>query len=281
MDEDKKKPTNTSVEGGKPSVNGKTLGDVWDSVLTEPRKLLTLVSLLAALSGLAMFEVFVFTRLFHVEPSEVRLGGTDPHVLFQRVEERTGSTEYLLMVSPQGWQSAGVVLHAGDHVSFTAGGRVCVDMSEILEKVRLRKEYEDELVHGPPHIRPFDPEETRVPEDFFTEKQKQSLILDRPWVDPNGFSLDQFKPSFRSRKDRYLLPNQPAGGLLAAIIDGSAEPGKQDAFFVGRENDIVASKAGVLWFTVNDVQYNDPNNPNLFYNDNLGTFWVRVIVKRS
>jgi hypothetical protein len=260
---------------------GKTIGDVMDAILLEPRRWLGLVGLLVVLSGLAMLVMFVFIRLFHVETSEVRLGGSDSHVVFQRIQESTGNGEYLVVVNPEGWQTTGIIVHSGDHISFSAGGKICIDVNEIWAKVQLRKQYEDQLAQGPHGIKENDPNETRVPEDFFTDQQKQSLVLDRPWIDPDGFSLDVFKPSFRSRRNRYLLPDKPAGGLLAAVKDGSEEPGRQDAFFVGHQYDLVARSEGVLWFTVNDVQYNDPNNRNLFYNDNIGVFWVRIAVKHE
>jgi hypothetical protein len=281
MDADQHQKTNIPENGSGAGDHGKTLGDVLDAILLEPKRWLALVGLLTALSCLAMLVMFIFTRLFHVQTSEVRLGGGDSHVVFQRVQERTGSGEYLVVVNPEGWQSTGVVVHPGDHISFYAGGKVCIDLNEIWERVQLRKQYEDQLARGPHGIKPDDPNETRVPEDFFTEKQKQSLILQRPWIDPDGFSLDVFQPSFRSRRGRYLLPDKPAGGLVAAIKDGSTEPGRPDAFFVGHQSEMVAAKEGVLWFTVNDVQYNDPHNRNLFYNDNIGVFWVRVVVNRS
>jgi hypothetical protein len=264
-----------------PNANGKTVGDVFDAILVEPRRWLALLVLLGGLSGLAMLVMFVFTRLFQVETSEVRFGAADSHVVFQRVQDRTGSGEYIAVVNPEGWQSTAIIVHRGDHITLAAGGKVCIDLNEIWEKVQLRKQYEDKLTNGPPYIRPNDPQETRVPEDFFTDQQKQSLILDRPWVDPDGFNIDIFKPGFRSRKNRYLLPDMPAGGLVAAIKDGSQEPGRQDAFFVGHQDDTVAPNDGILWFTVNDVQYSDPNNRNLFYNDNIGVFWVHVVLKRS
>jgi hypothetical protein len=68
---------------------------------------------------------------------------------------------------------------------------------------------------------------------------------------------------------------------LVAIKDGAEEPARADAFFVGREKELVAARDGVLWFTVNDVQFNDPRNKDLFYNDNIGSFWVQIAVKRG
>ncbi len=281
MGEDNQTQTNVPSDKEYSRTIGKTMGDVLDDVLVEPKKGLTFVALMAIACGLAIVVMFVVTRLFHLQTSEIQLGGKDSHVILQRVQGATGSGEYVMIVNPQGWQSSGIPVIKGDRITITAGGKIAVDMGEILEKVKLRKDYEDALADGPPFIKRNDPKETRVPEDFFTDKQKESLILHRPWIDPDGFSLDVFQPDFRSRRDRYLLPGENAGGLVAAIKDGSDEPGKTDAFFVGREKEMVAPKDGVLWFTVNDVQYNDPKNKNLFYNDNIGTFWAQITVKRG
>lgn len=259
--------------------SGKTMADVLDDILMQPRKWFSLLLFLTIVSALIMLVMFVFTRLFDVETSEVQVGGSNSHVVFERVESRTGNAEYLVVVSPEGWQRTGIVVQAGSEVSFSAGGRICIDLNEIWAKVQLRKQYEEAVVREQ-GIRSNDPTENRVPEDFFTADEKRSLILDRPWVDPNGFSLDAFQPSFRSRRAQYLLPDKPAGGLIAAFKNGPSEPARADAFFVGSQDSVSAPTDGELWFTVNDVQFSDPNNRNLFYNDNIGTFWVKIVVKR-
>jgi hypothetical protein len=68
--------------------------------------------------------------------------------------------------------------------------------------VAKQLKYEDEW-KTKLHIRRNDALGTRAPEDSFTEAEQHELILDRPWVDPNGFSLDQFHPSFLSRLQGY------------------------------------------------------------------------------
>lgn len=246
MDGDDRLPVKAAAAMVEPGVSGKTIGDVLDAILMEPRRWFALVLLLTVLAGLSILILFLVTRIFQVQTAEIELGGKNSHVVLQRIQERTGKEEYLVNVSPEGWQSTGISVLTGDHITISAGGKIAIDMNEIWEKVQLRKKYEDELVNGPPFIKRDDPKENRVPEDFFTEDQKQSLILHRPWVDPDGFSLDVFQPDFRSRRNRYLLADKPAGGLVAAVEDGSNEPGRPDAFFVGREKEFVAAKDGIL-----------------------------------
>ena len=261
------------------TITGRTMADVIEEILSRPKRCFALLALLGSTLAIAIVVALLFTHLFHLETSEVQFGSQGSHVVFEHDEELTGEREYLVVVSPQGWESTDVPVRAGEKVTLWAGGKICIDMNEIWNKVQLRLKYEDEIARAK-NIRRKDSTENRVPEDYFTDEQKQSLILDRPWVGPEGFSLDTFLPSFRSRRSRYLLPDKPAGGLIAAVKPGADEPSKTDAFFVGQQWTFSSPKDGSLWFTVNDVQYKLPGDQDLFYNDNLGAFWVDIRVSR-
>jgi hypothetical protein len=262
--------------------NGKTIADLIDGTLASPTRLLTVIALFSSLAGLAILVMWAVTRLFGVQTKELQLGGAGSHVVFQRTDS-SGDTESLVVVNPEGWQKTTLSIMAGDRLTFSANGRVAIDMHEIWNNAELRGQFE--RMHAAQQgIRANDASETRVPEDFFTPEERQQLILNRPWVDPDGFDLKDFAPEFRSRRSRYLLPNEHAGGLVAAIKgDADGMPGRNDAVFVGKSMDYLAPRDGWLWFTINDVQYADPdhNNPSLFYNDNIGSFWARVVVKRK
>jgi hypothetical protein len=257
---------------------GRTLADILDSVLDKPARAWPLLCLIVTIAGVIVVTTWALMQILQVQASDVTIGSKDSHVVFQSVHKLTGNHEFVVIVSPEGWQNTGIDIHSGDKISFAAGGKICIDMNSIWEKVQLRKQYEDAIAKAHNILRDTD-KETRVPEDYFTDAQKKSLILDRPWVNPDGFSLDKFQPSFRSRRNRYILPDKPAGGLIASITAGTSEPSRQDAFFVGREHDLVSDKDGQLWFNVNDVTYGDPQNQNLFFNDNVGSFWVHMTVK--
>jgi len=257
-------------------VTGRTLGDVLDRMLNRPQESVTFIALLICLCAIIIGGTIIVTRTLSLQPSEIQIGVNDSRVVLQSTEKN--KEESLVIVSPQGWQQAGVTVHQGDHIAFTAGGKISIDVDSIREMVQKRKQYEEDVAREN-GIRRDDSSETRVPEDYFTEEQRKSLILDRPWVDPEGFDLDTFKPSFRSRRDRYLLPKERAGGLVAAVMTHAGDPQRSDAFFVGSNYpDYPVTRDGFIWFTVNDVQYADPNNRNMFYNDNVGSFWVRVVV---
>jgi hypothetical protein len=266
---------------------GMTIGDLLHEVIADQRKGIALVFLLTVLIALTLLGTLAFTRLFDVRTSEIQLGGTDSHVVFQSTEGRTN--EYLLMISPQGWQKTGIEVHSGEHLVFTAGGKISLDVHYItdISQNRVVAENNEELIHK---IRPNDSSETRAPEDYFTLEEKKAMILERPWATPDGYMLQgNLLPKYRDRARRYLLPGKGAGGLVAAINSGSSNvvntdlerPRREEAFFVGSSSEMVAKKDGKLWFTVNDIQNADPDNPDLFYDDNIGSFWVKVIIRHK
>jgi len=173
--------------------------------------------------------------------------------------------------------SSAISVRRGDKVSFTAGGKICIDIGSVSKEVQDRWDLENEWAQKL-NIRRDDSTETRVPEDYFTPEERRKLTLVRPWVGPDGFD---YVPSFRARSNRFLLgPNSRAGGLVYAVT-AAETPSREDAFFVGAQRQIDVKQDGVIWFTVNDVQSADPSNTNLFYNDNFGSFCVKVVVKRG
>ncbi|ADW69038.1 hypothetical protein AciX9_1992 [Granulicella tundricola MP5ACTX9] len=67
-------------EGGYASL-GRTIGDVLDTILSEPRRLATLILMLASFALMALLFMFIFSKLFTVQPAEVQLGNTSSHFL--------------------------------------------------------------------------------------------------------------------------------------------------------------------------------------------------------
>jgi hypothetical protein len=277
MAPDDPEKTTTPIQAANAPLTGRTVGDVLDNLVMHPGKAFAFLLLLSLAGAFVAVIVVASVRSLGVRPSSIEFGTSGPHVLLESVDKKSGA-QYLLIVAPQGWQNSGIPFRQGDHVSLRAGGSISVDMYSVWLNADLRQKYEDEVAKAK-GIRRDDPTETRLPEDYFTDEQKRSLLLNRPWVGPQGFDLDKFLPSFRSRRERYLIPGKPAGGLAAAVVGDSDLPVKSDAFFVGSADNFQAPRDGVLWLTVNDVQYSDPNNRSLFYNDNIGTFWVQVKVE--
>jgi len=121
-----------------------------------------------------------------------------------------------------------------------------------------------------------------VPEIHFSPEESERLRLRRGWINPDGYSLEFSDQSWHARKLRKILPDDPLGSLIGAIKDTTnGVPGSKDAFFIGSGKDIQASPGeGDLWFNVNDVQNDsDPLNPELFFSDNIGFFWVKVTIE--
>jgi hypothetical protein len=58
----------------------------------------------------------------------------------------------------------------------------------------------------------------------------------------------------------------------AAIRETDVSPTRDDAFFVGSSNVAVAKRSGKLYFTVNDVTYDDKDFLDMFFVDNIGSF---------
>lgn len=264
---------------------GRTMGDFFYEVLSSPKKSMTLILLATGLTALGLLGAWGLIELFHVQTSEIELGATDQHIIFKSVQK--GVDEYLVVVNPEGWQNSGIEIKYGDHLNFIAGGKICIDMHHIIENTQRRMKLEDYYSTHPPYIREKDDSETRAPEDAFSPGEREGLELERPWTPPDGFKLEgKYAPRWRARKARYLFPDQGAGGLVAAIHKAtSGEPDKSETFFVGSRRNLPADKESVgvetdgnLWFTVNDIQFSDPVVPGLFYNDNIGLFWVKVIV---
>ncbi len=257
----------------KSSFSGKTMADFLDGLVTDPKRWLGLIGFLACLSVMVMLLGFAFTKLFGVSAKEVQLGQATS-VIFESVERGTRNRELLVLVHPQGWQKTDIRVESGDHLSFNAEGSVNIDLAGIIANVQHRLQLEDEIAKKNNIIRT--PTEKRVPEDFFSPEQRQSLQLDRAWIDPYGFKNESYV-NWPGRRDRRVLPENNPGGLIAAIKTGSEDfPTRPETFFVGRTRKRDATTGGSLWFTVNDIQYNDPANRNLFFNDNVGLFWVKV-----
>src|SRR5579862_1477093 len=117
---------------------GKTAGDLLDSILTSPKRWLSLFIFLTACAGLAMLVMLVITRIFGMQASEIRIGASDSHIVFQSVDSRTGNEDSVVIVNPQGWLKTAIIVSSGDRLTFSANGKICLDMNEIWKKVQLR-----------------------------------------------------------------------------------------------------------------------------------------------
>lgn len=83
-----------------------------------------------------------------------------------------------------------------------------------------------------------------------------------------------------AHQKRSVLQAKGYGALLAAIRETNVSPTSDDAFFVGSSNVAVAKRSGKLYFTVNDVMYDDKEFSDMFFVDNIGAFYARVSVSK-
>ena len=113
------------------------------------------------------------------------------------------------------------------------------------------------------------------------------MIPKWPWCGPDGASVDAMAKADPQGRKRSILPAEPYGVLIGAFSDKDAEPDEHAdlagqlasaAFRVGSKYEKKATEksSGYLYFTVNDVQYGP--SPDLFFVDNIGTYYVDVDV---
>lgn len=262
----------------------KSFGDVLDSVLADWRRFIAFVALFLFL-GLTIFAT-VWGILWALGSAgnvrEVQLSSTGAHFLLEKPVEK--GSEYLVVVHPQGWQPSSIQVQRGETLSFYAGGRVNVDVSSIMQVSSTRKLLENRIA-AKRHIDRQSVNRNDVPERFFgsdlTPDERQSIVLPRPWTDPNGFD-EKIVPAgaFAGRKLKRVILNAPLGALIGAITSTGKSPSQPDAFLIGidmNSRKLPVTADGELWFSVNDVwDDDDPTYPQKFYDDNVGFYWVKV-----
>lgn len=261
-----------------------SLADVIDGVLSSWMKLLRFCAAVLAIAVAtgAGIRLFVWaTANLNLEPEEVEFSGS-PRVVFKRIVD--GKQEVVLVVDPQGWQSSGIDVKAGDDIVIRAGGRINISLSGLLNHVAQRGVIERRILaqldSGKLELHPSG---SRLPERYFTPTDLQELMLVRDWTGPAGYpGADGIVDHrYEARTRNKVLPNAPFGALLGTVHGGTADPVRRDAFsgafVVGEEHRMVAKKNGTLWFTINDVlDDEDATFPQKFYIDNVGYFLVKI-----
>jgi len=213
---------------------------------------------------------------------------TSPRVVLQEVTEERG--EYRVMVSPAAnpvpWQNTGIEIRPGDSIEIQAEGRVNINLNGLIEHVRVRHRIEaridSALQRG---TLPLRPDSSRLPERYYTEPDRAALAVKRGWTGPEGYSgpggvVDAAYPARTANK---LIPEAPLGLLIGAVHQGAEEPSRREQLQVGgRWRGVWSGPAGTLWFAVNDIwDGEDDRFPDKFYVDNLGFFFVRVVVSHG
>lgn len=269
----------------------KTFADVFNGILTEPRKFLSFLGLIGSLSLLFLLIAWLVTSILGIKTQDIKelnISSSGAHILLESVTGK--NREYIVIVPPQGWQRSGIELKKGDQIRFIAEGAVNVDLWSVMQKATKRHEVEDRItLKRRLDRRSTDP--NSVPEHYFstdlTKEEQDQLKLLRPWTGPNGNEeIKVYENAFAGRITKRIIPSAPLGALIGAVTEKVNNlPNKQDAFLIGKNyggEEFYSQKDGELWFNINDVwDEEDTGYPNKFYDDNVGYFWVKVLITPS
>lgn len=259
---------------------GATIGDFLTALLDWKKALVALVfvALLATiLVGVYGVAIVWVPRTFGVAKSDFKIGSMQSSVLFQ--SEDDDKTNYLTMVHPQGWQDTDIKVVAGQMLTFRAGGRIQVDVNSLVEQARLRADWEQKLRKPRGPLDPDSTDPVNIPEDRFSPEQREQLRdarVFRPWTGPQGYPSSV--RAWKARDVRFVKPQSPLGALLGSI--GSDPNAHESVFVIGTGGVHPAERDGTLWVTVNDVT-SDASVPELFFRDNVGFFWLKVVVAKK
>lgn len=259
----------------------KSFADVFDSMLSDPKKFISFLFMLGCIAGLIFLSFAVMNRYSGSPIKEINLSATGSKVLFE-TSTRAGEKESLVIVHPQGWQNTGIHVEEGSKLSFKSDGRVNIDGGGLLRTVMTRQDLEKQITIQHNLVNTSDKDD-QSPEFYFTPEQIETIMAPRPWVDPGGFAADTrdeeaLRLTYGNRKKRLELEGANLGSLIGRISDGSK---RSKTFEVGKKLlDYTADTTGDLWLNVNDVKNLQPNlRQEIYYQDNFGFFWVTVTTK--
>jgi len=223
--------------------------------------------------------VYGILRSLPHETSELKLGSGDlsASILFTR--ETAEGKEFLVMIPPQGWEETGIAVREGDRLTFEAGGKVNIDLAGLNRSLEARYQAEQRIIAAAKKSGKWEKEkDTFVPELYFTREEVQNATPRWKWNGPDGL-LNSDRYANPARKKRSIAPDRDYGALLGAVRETGVKPLREDAFFVGKSNTIVAKRTGKLYFVVNDVlNDNEKEFPDMYLVDNIGFFYARVTV---
>lgn len=252
-------------------------------VLADNRKLLKFLAACVVLAVLVVGVAVALMKFLGINTSQaeqVEMDAGQAKFVLRLASSNKTLAQYVVVIHPQGWQDSGISVHSGDKLRFRAAGSVNIDLEGVISKVELRKKYEAEVTRSKKLDRNSD-DPKNLPERYYSEKQLQDLRVNRPWTGPDG-NLEKAYTSYRARIPERIMPERPVGALLGALPSAGKNPQASDAFFVGTsfgDKELVAPADGELWFIVNDVwNKQNPQYENMFFEDNIGSFWVVVSV---
>jgi len=258
----------------------KSFADVFHCMLTSWKTFLSFLLLILCVASLGFLGFVIMNKYSGATIKAISFSATGPKVIFV-TESSSGTKEYLLVVHPQGWQNTGIHIEEGNKISVKADGRVNIDGGGLFRTVIARKDLEDKIKKDR-HLDDKSADQKQTPEYYFSDEDKKKTMVLRPWVDPSGFASNTadeqiMQLTFGNRAERLELKGANLGCLIGRIGESSAS---SPPFKIGKAlPDTTIQTTGDLWLNVNDVKNLQSDLPQqMFYQDNLGCFWVVVTV---
>lgn len=276
------------------SSSAKSVADLVDIIIAEPKKFISFMGLLASIVGLIILAAWAIPKLLHLRASEVTFSSKGTEIELK--SSGSDRDEYYLVVSPQAsWQPTPVYVTKGSKIKIAANGRVNIDLHGLWNEVEVRDGLEERMKSRHPGLMQ---DAQHTPEEYFSESDWQKLAPRHYWSGPDGDGVIA-DTSFKGRERYKIAPGMGFGTLVGTIMsrddvdsDGYPPPvATEDVFLIGSKwpdakNSEGAPATGWLWLAINDVvepQSAFPNAqsirvPDVFLLDNLGFYRVVVTI---
>jgi hypothetical protein len=255
---------------------GSSIADLLSSVLSDWSKFVKFLLLLVCICAMIFGLVYVTLNNLPKETQEIKFGSTGS-ILFSRSTKN--GEEYVVVISPQGWQETAISVDQGDKIRVEASGKVQIDSAGLNYAIASRRDADHRILQEEIKAGRWEQEKNNfLPEDHYTPEDHEKIMLRWTWSTPKG--LDTGGTLFPARPKESVMPSRGYGALLAAIRETGVLPDRQDAIFIGTSANLVAQKSGKLYFVVNDLLSKDKNFPDMFFVDNIGFYYAKVTVSK-
>src|SRR6185437_13811173 len=138
--------------------------------------------------------------------AESAVGIGNSHILIKQDTKR--GTNYVLVVSPQGWNRTSVYVARGKALRIQAGGKVNIDLAGLVRALDARSRAEaNAKAHAPPGA-------DLAWEDKFTDREIHDMVPAWSWTDPDGVKGEAMIRANKSRLDRRVMKDAGYGTLI-------------------------------------------------------------------
>ncbi len=194
--------------------------------------------------------------------------------------------QFFVLVHPQGLINTQIEVSSGDKLKIQASGKINLRLEDIIKSVSIRKEIEWEIRSENPKM--------ALPESLFDSSHvfEMMKVQEHTWIGPDGdpntdVSSFYTDPKEKGRAELRVQSDANWGALLTGISASKSISSLPGSFqLIGSEKTIVVKEPGYLCFIINDY-LNVPNryvkryDPYMYFNNNLGYFWVHITMKKA